>query len=172
MREIEKWKPINGFESLYLVSDHGNVFSLIKKAVLKPKAKTYCEVCLCKDGKKYYRLIHRLVATAFLENPNGYPCINHKDENKHNNYYKNLEWCTPKYNNAYGNHIKSAMSPVLQFDYNGKFMREWESIKEAAEYYGIKYQGICRCCRHERKHCFGFMWEYAKTPRKWKNKHE
>lgn len=113
----EQWKDIKGYEGLYEVSNLGNVRSLdrtvkrgqgytIKEGrVLTPfyeEKKGYYQVVLAKDGKaKTYR-VHRLVAVAFLENPNNYTDVNHKDEVKTNNNVDNLEWCTRKYNNNYG----------------------------------------------------------------------
>ena len=95
----EIWKPINGYEVLYEVSNYGRVRSLNyfcrgKHEILKLSAKpnTYLKVALRKDGKvKYYR-VHRLVADAFLPNPLNLPQVNHKDGNKHNNRPENLEW--------------------------------------------------------------------------------
>lgn len=104
------WKDIPGYEGKYQVSNTGRVRSLNynrtgKTKVLKQNTNKlgYKSVFLCKDGKfkRYY--IHRLVALAFILNPNNYPIINHKDENPSNNYYKNLEWCTYEYNVNYGN---------------------------------------------------------------------
>ena len=62
----------------------------------------YKRVNLCINGVGHKKTIHRLVAEAFIPNPNNYPCINHKDENKENNNANNLEWCTYKYNSNYG----------------------------------------------------------------------
>lgn len=104
------WKDIEGYEGLYQVSNTGKVRSLNyrrtgKTKVIKQSTDKlgYKSVFLCKDGKNKGYLVHRLVALAFIPNPNNYPVINHKDENPSNNYYKNLEWCTQEYNCNYGN---------------------------------------------------------------------
>ena len=108
MKEI--FKDIEEYEGLYQISNLGRVKSLKygKERILKPAKdkKGYLYVCLYKQGKmKIYR-VHRLVAQAFIPNPNNLPQVNHKDEDKTNNASSNLEFCDAKYNNNYGNHNK------------------------------------------------------------------
>lgn len=115
----EAWKDIPNFEGYYQVSNFGRIRSITRKAKTKilnnnyrtikgqliSPAKTkdgYLKVSLSKKHKRYYFRVHRLVANAFLSNPNNYPVINHKDENKLNNRVDNLEWCSIKYNCNYG----------------------------------------------------------------------
>lgn len=107
------WKDIPGYQALYQVSNTGRVRSLNynrtgKIKILKQRKDKlgYRSVFLCKDGKLKKYSVHRLVALAFIPNPNNYPIINHKDENKINNTVWNLEWCTQEYNNNYGNRNK------------------------------------------------------------------
>ena len=113
MTESEVWKDVVGFEGLYRVSDKGKVHSVARKdsigrkcggRMLTPRYDKdgYLRVTLHKNGKHKTRFIHRLVAGAFVPNPNGYSEINHRDENKVNNYANNLEWCTREYNNNHG----------------------------------------------------------------------
>ena len=103
MKEI--WKPVTDYENLYNISNLGNVFSVRSQRNIKPTKNTkgYLIVGLCKDKKRKNWLIHRLVAEAFIENPQNYPEINHKDENPLNNKASNLEWCNHKYNMNYNN---------------------------------------------------------------------
>lgn len=116
MKEI--WKSIKGFEGLYEISNIGNVRSvdrlvnnksgksLKKGRQLKPHISNgYYGVILSKDNKTVKKNIHRLVAEAFIPNPNNLPQINHKDEDKLNNIYTNLEWCDCKYNINYGSSL-------------------------------------------------------------------
>lgn len=109
MSEIEIWKDIPGYETLYQVSNFGNVKSLNyrgleKEGILKSRKNGcgYMFVGLSKDGKEKNFRVHRLVAFAFIPNPKNLPCVNHKDENKENNTVDNLEWCTHEYNMNYG----------------------------------------------------------------------
>ena len=98
----EKWKIIEEFPN-YAVSNYGQIKN-IKKNKMMTSYRTwngYCVVKLCKNNHPKECRVHRLVATAFIANPNNYPCVNHKDENKENNIYSNLEWCDHQYNNTY-----------------------------------------------------------------------
>ncbi len=98
------WKDLTGYEGLYKISNLGDVYSLISKRNLKHLIDTngYVRVSLTKNKINTKARLHRLVAIEFIDNPNYYLEINHKDENKQNNYYDNLEWCSSKYNNNYG----------------------------------------------------------------------
>ena len=101
---IEKiWKPIIGYENLYKINNYGEVLSLRSNKILKPNNNGigYFIIQLCKNGKRKNYLIHRLVAEHFLDNPNNLPEVNHKDEDKSNNFVDNLEWCKHKYNMNY-----------------------------------------------------------------------
>lgn len=102
------WKPIEKYDGLYLISDDGKIFSVRSNKLLKPQIQKtgYIKIEFNIDGKHKKEYIHRLVAEAFIPNPNNYPIINHKDENPQNNCVDNLEWCTYQYNTSYGNCIK------------------------------------------------------------------
>ena len=117
MPESEIWKDVVGFEGLYKVSNKGNVYSVERISsqgnecggfTLKPTITRggYLQVKLYKDGIREHKYVHRIVAKAFIPNPNNYPEINHKDEDKTNNYMGNLEWCTREYNNNHGTRIE------------------------------------------------------------------
>ena len=116
------WKDIEGYEGLYKVSNHGEVWSVRKQGLLKKNdgEKNYYRVTLSKNKKKKQFNIHRLVATHFIDNPFKKPCVNHLDENKTNNHYSNLEWVTHKENSNWGtrnNRIKESL----------KHSPKWES---------------------------------------------
>lgn len=104
----ETWKDVNGFEGLYKVSSYGKIFSIKANKILKTcvSNKGYELVCLRGfNGKRKQHTVHRIVALSFLSNPNDYPIINHKDEDKLNNCVDNLEWCSYSYNNTYGDSL-------------------------------------------------------------------
>ena len=107
---MEEWRYIKGYEGKYQISNYGRVKSLknskgnYREKIMNPNDDThgYLKVNLSKNNKKKTYKIHRLVAIHFIDNPNNYECVNHKDENKQNNRVENLEWCTKKYNTNYG----------------------------------------------------------------------
>ena len=112
---MEEWRDIKGYEGKYQVSNLGRIKSLNyrgthKHEIMKPRKTTvgYEMITLTKNGIPSQFLIHRLVAEAFIPNPNNLPCVNHKiDDYEHrsDNRVENLEWCTYRYNNTYGNKI-------------------------------------------------------------------
>lgn len=154
----EEWKDAIGFGGLYKVSSFGIVLSVNYNKTgenkllvpFKNKGK-YLQVNL--KGKKYS--VHRLVAEAFIPNPNNYPYINHKDEDGLNNHIENLEWCTPKYNTNYGScknkigkaNIESNTKGVQQFDLEGNLLNTFKSRSEASRCTGIGIMGISMCCQ-------------------------
>lgn len=171
MKEV--WKDIKGYESLYQVSNLGRVKSLPKNSknqysnerILKPygKENDYCRIILTKNKKKKSYYIHRLVAETFLSNPYQYEVVNHKDENKHNNNAHNLEWCSTYYNQIYGTkNIRSAKKrgkKVIQYDLQGNFIKEWESISQAEK--SLKIFNISNCIKGQTryKNVGGFIWK-------------
>ena len=137
----------------------------------------YLYVKLWKDGKSKRYLVHRLVAQAFLLNPNNLPVINHKDENKQNNRVENLEWCSSSYNNNYNdrakkvgkkvaekltNHPKTS-KPIIGIDKVTGLIVEFVSCMEAERQTGINNSNIIKCCQGKLKSCGGFYWMYANT---------
>lgn len=166
MQEI--WKDIDGFKGKYQVSNYGNVKSLIhdKPRLLKPSLTNgYLTVTLSnKKGSSKY-LVHRLVAFAFIPNPNNYKEVNHIDEIKTNNCVTNLEWCTRAYNMAYGTaRLRQGISrgiPINQYTLNGSKIAWYCSADYACELTGIDCSSILKCCRGKRENAGGYKWEYA-----------
>jgi len=170
----EVWSDIDGYEGLYQISNYGRVKSLKRKTyrenryghtflnhnekILKNNTRKdgYVNTTLYKDGKAKSYAIHRLVAQHFVINPNNYKEINHKDENKTNNFAGNLEWCTRTYNNRY-----SKSKKVNQYDLKGNYIKTWDSIKEAAEANNAILGNISNCCKEKAKKTAGYIWRYA-----------
>lgn len=180
MKVIE-WKPIKDFEGIYEISNDGIVRSLNHKRknkngiyiqkgkVLKcgiNKKTGYKMVSLSKNGKSKTKYIHKLVAETFLDNPNNYECINHKDENKLNNDIDNLEFCTKKYNCRYGNRNKKIAEKlskkINQYDLEGNFIKTWDSSVQIERTININQRNVCLCCKGKRKTVGGYIWSYAK----------
>lgn len=185
----EIWKDILGYEGIYQVSNMGRVKSLarqirtgktmsyqqLKERILKTNNKVcnsgYETVVLCKEGIQTTKTVHRLVAEAFIPNPDNMRCVNHRDENKRNNFVDNLEWCSQAYNVMYGslqkerikvlrNNSKKACKPVLQYSKEGKFIREWSSAAEVERKLGYHSSDISMCCKNKIKSSRGFIWRY------------
>ena len=179
---MEIWRDIKGYEGLYQVSNLGRVKSLgngcsnaSKERILKPfidnrEGKGYLRVTLCKNGKTKRFQVHRLVAEAFIPNPNNLPFINHKSEIKSQNNVENLEWCDQKYNNSFGTRIERIVKaninhpnkskPVLQYDLEGNFIKEWESTMEIDRQLGFAHTNISKCCKGKYKQAYGYIWRY------------
>ena len=181
---MEEWRDVVGYEGEYQVSNLGNVRSMTKKVRTKndvyatkkgkilaqtKRAKGYLCVNLSSHGKSKCVEIQRLVANAFIPNPHGYPCVNHKDENKENNNVDNLEWCTYSYNNAYGEcRKKAALSrlngklskAVCQYDMEMNFICEFPSLAEVKRQLGYDAAKISLCACGKRKTAYGYLWKY------------
>lgn len=177
----EVWKDIERFFGWYQVSNLGNVRSVdrffvrddgkpytLKGKLLKQLTvkNGYKKVNLAYKGfhKRYF--VHRLVAEAFIPNPDNLPEINHKDENPSNNCADNLEWCTHKYNSNYGTRPKRIggkhSKKVIMCDKNNKIIRIFNSVAEASMITGIHGGSISECCNGKkyRHSAGGYIWKY------------
>lgn len=161
MKEI--WKEIKDYEGLYWISNLGYVKNK-HNHILKPEYsnKGYACVQLRKENKTRKHRVHKLVAKAFIPNPDNLPEINHIDENKVNNAVSNLEWCTHIQNmESYTkNHPDSVcnMQSVYCFDLDKYF----KSASEASVHTGICRSSIVKCCRGQLHQAGGLLWCYTK----------
>ena len=145
------WRRIKDFEE-YEVNEIGQVRR--NSRILKPEIRTgYYSVGLCKNGKRVHKRIHRLVAEAFLPNPDNLPQVNHKDENRLNNRVSNLEWCDNTYNSQYPNDLS-----IYCLDLDEYF----RSATEASVHLGICRTSIVKACRGQLQQAGGMLWCYAK----------
>ena len=160
MSEKEIWKDVVGYEGLYKVSNKGNVYSVARKdtigrkcggRMLKPLSHKvgYLQVQLHKNGKMKNKYIHRLVAEAFIPNPESFLEINHLDEVKDNNELSNLEWCTREHNNNYGKRTEKVSKKVRAINIKTGEVLTFNSIREAGrkgyirEYVSKACRGVC-----------------------------
>lgn len=168
--EGEVWKPVVGYESRYLVSNMGRVFSLIKDKMLKQIETPYGYLVVnLYDGNKMKQIrVHRLVAMAFIPNPDSLPQVNHIDEDKHNNYIDNLEWCNAKYNANYGTRnerLAKTLSenktlPIGQYDLNWNLIRVFP---DAESFEGTPYhRPSCKAVSSTGETLYGFKWKTLK----------
>lgn len=181
---VEKWVNIENHPS-YFISNFGRVFSKKSNKVMKNRIVSkngYQQITL--DNSQL--LVHRLVAQAFIPNPNNLPCVNHKDENPGNNDFRNLEWCTYKYNSNYGTnpsrHSKKMLDRynndpdwksdcikrladiqkkkrkrVVQLDKFNNYLKTYES-SYATEKDGHLSVHVCDCANGKRKTHHGYKW--------------
>lgn len=162
---MEMWKPVEGFEKYYEVSNTGKVRSLRSGKIRKPvpnRANGYLTVVLHGDNFKKTMTIHRLVAQAFCDKPLDCDVVNHKDENKHNNNANNLEWVTKAYNNTYNGKDQRCSKEIEQLDNDFNLVRRWPSARVAYEVTGIEYKNISSVCRGLRPRAGGYRWRFAK----------
>ena len=147
-------KDIKGYEGLYAITSCGKVWSYKKKKFLKPwnNGVGYLLVNLFKDRERKFYLIHRLVAETYIPNPDNLPQVDHIDNDKTHNYLNNLQWITHRDNNR-----KSKNKPILQFDLDGNFIREWLCANDIGRTARVN---ISYCLKGRIKTAYGFIWKY------------
>lgn len=166
MSTEEIWKPVQGYEDSYLVSNLGNIRGLKRNKILKVRKSTrgYGQVNLSKRSVMKTHRVHQLVATHFLPNPLNLPEINHLNEDKLDNRVENLEWCTRSHNVNYGNRTEKQKAkvsvPVVQFSLSGDQIAVYPSMIQAARELKLSHSSISECCSGKRKTLGGYMWKY------------
>lgn len=172
----ELWRKVEGYPS-YSVSSKGrvcsnNLYSHKKPLIMTahPDKDGHMKIRLCNKGKAQNFFVHRLVAIAFIENPDNLPIVNHKDENPANNCVENLEWCTAQENTVYKNMPQRRANPlkipIIQKTLNGEFVRAWKSRSDIQNELGYSGGNITLVCQGKRKSAYGFSWEYQHSHKK------
>lgn len=174
-----EWKEISNSNGKYLISEAGDIISTIsgKRLTAFTTRQGYLRIELNLDGiaNKYY--VHRLVAEAFIPNPDNLPVVNHKDENPLNNHVSNLEWCTHQYNLTYGTAIQrrvehtdykhGAEHPssknVYRFDIRGNLIDTYGSVQDASRKTGLNAKSIAKACSGGLKKYMDCVWSYDGT---------
>lgn len=182
-------KDIKDYEKYYYVDTNGNIYSKDRTITIKnPNPRVNKTMSYIKKGRKLTphlkkngyctvhlsdenhiikeKLIHRIVAEAFIKNLNNYKEVNHKDENKQNNCVDNLEWCNRLYNYTYGTASTKRINnqktkKVMQFDKTNQYLNTYNSINEAERVTGIKHYNISAVCKSNRKTAGGYVWKYV-----------
>lgn len=166
----EEWKDVVGYEGLYKVSSFGRIISIRNNKIKSQRLNTsrYWVVDLYKNNQQKTKSVHRLVAEAFIPNPDNKPCVNHIKPVTYNccdNTVENLEWCTFKENTKHAwkigrinKNIKS--KKIIQYDLHGNFIREWESEQEASRRTKTNQGNISNCCKKLINKANGYIWRY------------
>ena len=160
----EEWQDVLGFEELYQVSSFGNVRTIKKGEAEMSQQENrngYMTVHLRDKGVERRAMVHRLVAEAFIPNPNGFRDVNHKNGDKSDNRVENLEWTSHADNMTHSfRELGKNVRHIVQLDLDNNFIERWNSIIEASEATGICRTNIGECCRGNRKHTKGYKWKY------------
>ena len=185
---VEEWRPVKGYEGLYEVSNHARVRSLDRviidefiengvpcirkrkfKGMIRKQQLTihgYWQVILNAKGVCIHHRVHRLVAEAFIPNPNHLPCINHKDEDRTNNLPSNLEWCDFMYNNHYGTRLEKIAHArrkiVEQLTMDGQHVAYYLGVRKLCRNTNMTLRTIQRClyCCNRYESAYGYRWRY------------
>ena len=161
----EIWKDISDYEGVYQISNLGRVKSFHKnspqilKAHISPTG--YYKIQLKMNNVCKCVYIHRLVAEAFVPNPNNLPEVNHKNEDKLCNESWNLEWCTHSYNNSYGNKNNKNKKRVAKLNLNGDILKIYDYLS-LVELDGYNLKNVSQVCRNKGKTYKGYKWIYVK----------
>ena len=163
---MEEWKDVIGFEGIYQISNYGNCKSLDRVIIRKNGRKYIIKGKVLSqhiDDRGYLRCsagkIHKLVAEAFIPNPNNYNTVHHKDHNKLNNMVENLEWIDAEtHNRSHGG--QHPCKSVYQYSINNELINTYSSTQEAGRINNYSYSRIAKCCRNEQKIYKGYKWSY------------
>ena len=168
---MEEWRDVNGYIGKYRVSSMGRVFSVRRGIILKQTNDNgYRTVGLCCNYNQKKMRVHRLVAKAFIENPNHKPIVHHRNRDRADNNLSNLEWVTQRENTNYANGVTNNATPkqrkkrlwINQLSCDGRrIINTFEYATDAHKYTLISISGIRRCCNNKQNYAGGYKWEYV-----------
>ena len=178
---MEEWKEIADFEGLYLISSFGRVKSIINNKILTPciVRANGLVVGLMKNGKVEKKQVSRLVAAAFIPNPDNKPCVDHIDGVRFHNFVDNLRWVTTKencnnpitksrLNKKIGEYMVGRLGGLHQrakqiamYSICGDLIKTFLSVKDAQRETGLNDSNIVKCCKGIKKTCGGYIWAYV-----------
>ena len=177
---MSEWRVARGFGGKYIVSDNGVVKNIVTGKIIKASASPHGYITVKMDRPNLSRknaFVHRVVAEAFIPNPQNKTQVNHKDGNKANNCVSNLEWVTPSENQQHAYKVlgrRGALKgktgkmnansiPVYQYDLDGNFVRAWDAVSDAARALGCNPCQILNQMAGRIITCHGFLWSYEKA---------
>lgn len=169
MNYKENFRFIAGYSD-YLIGDCGTVYSTIKrKPLIQSNMRGYKVVTIIGDDGAEQKLVHRLVAEAFIPKENNKNYVDHIDGDRGNNVVSNLRWCTFQENcsfpvaikNKQDSSIKRVGKPVIQYDFDGNVIARFRGQNEAGRMTGISGANISQVCKGKRKQAGGYIWRYA-----------
>lgn len=183
-KKIRSLKPeeIDIYDGEYTINANGELYSNKTKRYIKPwlLKNGYIQYNISFKNKRHYLLAHRLVAQAFIPNPENKPQVNHKDGNKQNNCVENLEWVTVSENEKHsyrklgkkipnhGKHLgeyakKNFSKAIVQYDLNGNYVNKFVSMSQATKMTNINQGNISECCNKKRKIAGGYIWNFMEV---------
>lgn len=161
-----EWRTVKEYDH-YEVNQYGDVRHKQRKRILKPRSNKggYLYVNFKINGKNINFAVHRIVANAFIPNPNGYTEVNHKDYDKNNNCVNNLEWVTSSDNKRHAYKLeenkKSRGKKVKQYTKDGNYIKTFDSLSLAAKEFNCSVCAISNCCLGRSKSSQGFLWRFV-----------
>ena len=163
-----EWREVKEYSN-YEVNQLGEIRHKKRQKILKPRDNNggYQYVNFKINGKNTNFAVHRIVANAFIPNPNGYTEVNHKDYNKKNNCVDNLEWVSSSQNKQHSylkqENKKTRGKAVNQYTKEGIFLKTFDSVSDAAKELGCCVAAISNCCLGRTKTSQGFQWSFVES---------